>query len=66
MAWSRAVGAFGAPIIVAYHPSGLPLGLWIVLEEYGLPAALPLALLLVLVALPVPLAVVGWARRAAS
>ena len=64
MAWSRAVGAFGAPLIVAYYPKGLPVGLWVVLEEYGLPAALPLALLLVLVALPVPLMVVGWARRA--
>jgi molybdate/tungstate transport system permease protein len=65
MAWARAMGAFGAPIVVSYHPAGLPVGLWIVLEEFGLPAALPLALLLVLAALPLPLAVVGWARRVA-
>lgn len=66
MAWSRAVGAFGAPIVVSYHPTGLPVGLWITLEEFGLPAALPVALLLVLVALPVPLLVMGWARHADS
>jgi molybdate/tungstate transport system permease protein len=64
MAWSRAIGAFGAPIIVSYHPSGLPVGLWITLEEVGLPAALPLALLLVLIALPVPLLVASWASHA--
>jgi molybdate/tungstate transport system permease protein len=66
MAWSRAIGAFGAPIVMSYHPTGLPVGLWITLEEFGLPAALPVALLLVLVALPVPLLVMGWARHADS
>jgi molybdate/tungstate transport system permease protein len=64
MAWSRAIGAFGAPIVVSYHPEGLPVGLWVVLEEFGLNAALPLALLLVAVALPVPLAALAWSRRA--
>ena len=56
MAWARAVGAFGASLVVAYHPTGLPVGIWIALEEVGLPAAFPLALLLLVVALPLPLA----------
>ncbi|MCL8209009.1 MAG: ABC transporter permease subunit [Actinomycetia bacterium] len=65
MAWSRAMGAFGAPIVLSYHPMGLPVGIWVTLEEFGLSAALPLALLLVAVAWPLPLAALGWARRAA-
>ena len=28
VAWARAMGAFGAVIIVAYHPYGLPLQIW--------------------------------------
>lgn len=65
MAWSRAIGAFGAPIVVSYHPEGLPVGVWVVLEEFGLNAALPLALVLVAVALPLPLAALAWSRRVA-
>lgn len=59
MAWARAVGAFGAAVVVAYHPTGLPVAIWIALEEVGLPAAFPLALLLLAAALPLPLAVRG-------
>lgn len=55
MAWARVTGAFGAVIVVAYHPTALPVGIWITLEEYGLGQALPLALWLVAVGLPVPL-----------
>ena len=64
MAWSRAIGAFGAPIVVSYHPAGLPVGIWITLEDFGLPAAMALALVLVVAALPLPLLVTGWARHA--
>lgn len=63
MAWARAMGAFGAVLIVAYHPFGLPLQIWTTLEEDGLAAALPFALLLVLVALPLPLAAYAWTAR---
>ena len=54
MAWARIVGAFGAPVVVAYHPSGLPVAIWIQLQEQGLPAALGLALWLIIVSLPLP------------
>lgn len=64
MAWSRAVGAFGAPIVVSYHPMGLPVGIWVTLEDFGLPAAMALALVLVVAALPLPLLATGVARRA--
>ncbi len=64
MAWSRAIGAFGAPIVVSYHPAGLPVGIWITLEDFGLPAAMALALVLIGSALPLPLLATGWARHA--
>jgi molybdate/tungstate transport system permease protein len=62
--WARAMGAFGAVIIVAYHPYGLPLQIWTTLQETGLQTALPFALALLVVALPLPLAAYGWSRRA--
>lgn len=62
MAWARVVGAFGAVIVVAYHPAGLPLAIWVGLEEFGLPAALPLALILLAVGLPVPWLLMLWRR----
>lgn len=63
-AWARAIGAFGAVLIVAYHPYGLPLQIFTTLEETGLASALPFAAVLVLVALPLPLAGYYWSSRA--
>lgn len=62
MAFARAIGAFGAVIVVAYHPETLPVRIWIALQEQGLPTALPLSLLLLLVSLPLPLMAVVWRR----
>jgi molybdate/tungstate transport system permease protein len=56
MAWARAMGAFGAAVVVAYHPTGMPVAIWIALQEWGLGTALPLALVLLAVSLPLPLA----------
>jgi molybdate/tungstate transport system permease protein len=64
VAWARAIGAFGAVIIIAYHPYGLPLQIWTTLQETGLPTALPFALVLLVVALPLPLAAYMWSARA--
>ena len=62
--WARAMGAFGAVLIIAYHPFGLPLQIWTTLQETGLGSALPFALVLVLVALPLPLLAYFWSARA--
>ncbi|QQE79922.1 ABC transporter permease subunit [Alicyclobacillus sp. SO9] len=62
MAFARAVGAFGAVVVVAYYPHTLPISVWIALQEKGLPTALPLALLLLLISMPLPLAAVLWRR----
>jgi molybdate/tungstate transport system permease protein len=66
IAWARAMGAFGAVIVIAYHPYGLPLQIWTTLQETGLPSALPFALVLLVVALPLPLAAYIWSARAQS
>lgn len=63
MAFARAVGAFGAVVVVAYYPHTLPISVWIALQEQGMPTALPLALLLLLISLPLPLAAALWRRR---
>ena len=64
VAWARAMGAFGAVIIIAYHPMGIPLQIYTTLQETGLPSALPYALVLLVVALPLPLAAYIWSARA--
>ncbi len=64
IAWARAMGAFGAVIIIAYHPFGLPLQIFTTLQETGLASALPYALVLLVVALPLPLAAYIWSARA--
>lgn len=66
IAWARAMGAFGAVVIIAYHPQGIPLQIWTTLQETGLPSALPFALVLLVVALPLPLAAYFWSARARS
>ena len=62
MAFARAIGAYGAIIVVAYNPHTLPVSIWVALEEQGLPVALPLALLLIVTALPLPMATILWRR----
>lgn len=66
MGWARAVGAFGAVIIIAYHPYGLPMQIWTTLQETGLASALPFTLVLLLVALPLPIIAYTWGSRASS
>jgi len=63
-AWARAIGAYGAVMIVAYHPYGLPMIVYVTLQESGLASALPYAALLLLVALPLPLLAYAWTARA--
>ncbi|MHB1553433.1 MAG: ABC transporter permease subunit [Acidimicrobiales bacterium] len=64
MAWARAMGAFGAVLVIAYHPYGLPMQIWVTLQQTGLAAALPFALVLLVVALPLPVLAYVWTARA--
>jgi molybdate/tungstate transport system permease protein len=60
------MGAFGAVVVIAYHPYGLPMQIWTTLQLTGLNSALPFALVLLVVALPLPLAAYIWSARAQS
>ncbi len=42
IAWVRALGEFGAVVITAYYPAGMPVQLWVSLQSFGLPAVMPL------------------------
>lgn len=50
LAWIRALGEFGATLVVAYNPHNLPVYMWVNFEANGLTGALPVAFLLVLLA----------------
>ena len=62
LAWMRAVGEFGATVVLAYHPRSLPVHLWVELTGRGLRAALPVAL----VALALAAGILLLAQRFAS
>lgn len=53
MMWARGMSEFGAVIILAYHPKIAPLLVYERFEGFGLGAALPVAALLILIALGV-------------
>ncbi|MGH7837759.1 MAG: ABC transporter permease subunit, partial [Candidatus Binataceae bacterium] len=42
LAWVRGLTEFGAIVITAYYPAGMPVALWTSLENFGLPAVMPL------------------------
>ena len=54
LAWVRALGEFGAIVITAYYPAGMPVQIWTNLEDAGLPAVMPLLVIFILTALPLP------------
>jgi molybdate/tungstate transport system permease protein len=64
IAWVRALGEFGIVLIVAYFPQGIPVKLWVNLQDIGLDAVYPLLWLFFLVALPLPLILGIVSRRA--
>ncbi|RDS81027.1 ABC transporter permease subunit [Dyella psychrodurans] len=63
LAWVRALGEFGVVLIVAYYPQGIPVKLWVNLQNIGLDAVYPLLWVFFLVAMPLPLILGLSARR---
>ena len=53
MMWARGISEFGAVVILAYHPKITPVLVYERFEGFGLDAAQPIALILILVALAV-------------
>jgi molybdate/tungstate transport system permease protein len=54
LAWVRALGEFGAVVVTAYYPSGMPVQIWVNLQDAGMPAVMPLLVVFLLTALPLP------------
>ncbi len=54
LAWIRALTEFGAVVITAYYPAGMPVAIWTNLENFGLPAVMPLLVVFLVTALPLP------------
>jgi molybdate/tungstate transport system permease protein len=54
LAWVRALTEFGAVVITAYYPAGMPVAIWTSLENFGLPAVMPLLVIFLVTALPLP------------
>ncbi len=63
IAWVRTISEFGAVVVTAYYPSGMPVQLWINLQSFGLPAVMPLLVIFLAVALPLPWLVHVLAQR---
>jgi molybdate/tungstate transport system permease protein len=66
IAWVRALGEFGIVLIIAYFPQGIPVKLWVNLQDIGLDAIYALLWLFFLVAIPVPLILGVISRRAVA
>ena len=62
LAWVRALGEFGIVLILAYYPQGIPVKLWVNLQDIGLSAVYPLLWVFFVVAMPLPL-LLGLASR---
>ena len=54
LAWVRALTEFGAIVVTAYYPAGMPVAIWTSLENFGLPAVMPLLVIFLVTALPLP------------
>lgn len=63
LAWVRALTEFGAIVVTAYYPAGMPVALWTALENFGLPAVMPLLVIFLITALPLPWLAYVWAQR---
>jgi molybdate/tungstate transport system permease protein len=50
LAFARAMGEFGATMMVAYYPRTMPVQIWVSFVSLGLDDAYPVAILLVVIA----------------
>jgi molybdate/tungstate transport system permease protein len=63
LAWVRTVGELGIVLIIAYFPQGMPIRLWVDLQDQGVPATFPLLLAFLAAALPLPLWLLSTSTR---
>ena len=55
LCWVRALGEFGIVLIIAYFPAGMPVRLWIDVQDLGIQAVFPLVAVFLMATLPLPL-----------
>ena len=65
LCWVRALGELGIVLILAYFPAGMPVRLWVDMQDLGIQAVFPLVALFLAAALPLPLWLGLRARRRA-
>jgi molybdate/tungstate transport system permease protein len=63
LCWVRALGEFGIVLIIAYFPAGMPVRLWIDVQDLGIQAVFPLVAAFLVATLPLPLWLGLRARR---
>ncbi|QWA11345.1 ABC transporter permease subunit [Sodalis ligni] len=63
IAWVRVVGEFGIVLVFSYFPQGIPVKLYINLQNDGIDAVYSLLWLLLVVTLPFPLCCLASSRR---
>ncbi|WP_051343851.1 ABC transporter permease [Alicyclobacillus herbarius] len=63
LTFARAIGEFGATMIIAYHPYTLPVEVWVQFTSGGLAAVVPIAALVTAFALVVGLVATSWQTR---
>jgi molybdate/tungstate transport system permease protein len=63
LCWVRALGEFGIVLILAYFPAGMPVQLWIDVQDVGVQAVFPLVAVFLVATLPLPLWLGLRARR---
>jgi molybdate/tungstate transport system permease protein len=63
LAWVRAMGELGIVLIIAYFPQGMPIRLWVDLQDQGVAATFPLLLAFLAAALPLPLWLLATSTR---
>src|SRR6202158_4207330 len=66
LAWVRALGEFGAVIVTAYYPAGMTVQIWVNLQDAGMPAVMPLLVVFLLTAMPLPWLIHLIAQRHSS
>ncbi|SFM97790.1 molybdate/tungstate transport system permease protein [Izhakiella capsodis] len=66
LAWVRAVGEFGIVMIFAYFPQGIPVKLYINLQNDGVDAVYTLLWVLLIVTLPLPIACYILSKKTAN
>lgn len=65
LCWVRALGELGIVLILAYFPAGMPVRLWVDVQDLGIQAVFPLVAVFLAAALPLPLWLGLRARRRA-